>query len=371
MRKRLIVMFGGLGLLCAAAAGLWLAARLREPERVPDAVAIQEIGAAAVAELAAAYPDARGGPVRRDAHAKPHGCVKAVFHTDPDLPPDLRVGTFAIPGQAFKALIRFSNGAMHPAPDQAPDGRGMALKLIDADPAKAASPRGRPPHDILLVDYPEFFLANMADYRLFMRAHALRGDPEDLKAYFQPGWNPFSWHLSEAKIAIATATKVIASPLRADYFSMTPYAFGVGRAIKYMARPCGRPSGLDVDAHEPDYLRTALTRELAGASACFELFVQMAPQGTDLNDATRHWSFDSAPPRKLGRLDVPAQTVGSAERETACENLRYNPGHAPPEQAPIGDINRARTHVYELISAYRMKRNSVTPSDPEATWDRF
>lgn len=371
MRKLVAVTLGGLVLLCVTAASLWFAAWLRKPPRVPDATAIQEIGAAAVAELAAAYPETQGGLVRRDAHAKAHGCVKAIFHTDPGLPADLRVGTFAVPGQGFKALIRFSNGAMRPAPDQDPDGRGMAVKLIDSDPMRAGSPRGRPPHDLLMVDYPEFFLANMDDYRLFMRAHALRGTSQDLKAYFQPGWNPFSWHLSEAKIAIATATTVISSPLHADYFSMTPYAFGVGRAVKYAMRPCaGRPEAT-AEAADPNSLRAALTRELARTPACFELFVQVAPNDVDLNDATQHWPLESAPLRKVGRLDLPVQTVARPDRDAACESLSFNPGRTPPEQAPIGDINRARTRVYELIAGYRTKRNGVTPPDPEATWDQF
>lgn len=352
------------------AGAAWLAAELQRPKSLPDDAAFEEMADGAQAELAAAYPETGRGLVRRDAHAKAHGCVKAIFRTDPALPPNLRIGTFAAPGQAFKALIRYSNGAFFPAPDRAPDGRGMAVKLIDADPDKPGSARGRPPHDILMVNFPEFFISDIEDMRRFIRAHALRGTNEDLKAYFQPGWNPFNWRLREAAIAIANGTRPIGSPLRTDYFSMTPYAFGADRAIKYSARPCtATPDDAPASAEDdPDYLRKALVSELASAPACFELLVQEQPSGVSVDDATQPWQ---TPFRPVGRIEIPVQDVAGPGRDTACENLSYNPGRAPMEHSPVGGINRGRAVVYARISAYRMKRNDVTPTDPERAWDSF
>ena len=346
--------------------GAWLAAVVRRPAPLPDDLAFEEIATGAQAELAATYPENGSGLVRRDAHAKAHGCVKAIFKTDPELPADLRVGTFAAPGQAHKALIRYSNGAMHPGPDSQPDGRGMAIKLIDADPNKPGAPRDRSPHDILLVNYPEFFVSGIEDYRTFVRVHGLRGGDNDFKAYFQPGWNPFNWRPWDAKIAIANATSPIESPLRSQYFSMTPFGFGAGRAVKYAARPCAVAANAPALPHDPDYLRKALLSELAAAPACFELLVQEQPAATDLNDATQAWQ---TPLRLIGRLDIPAQKVDAPEREAACENLSFSPAHAPAEHAPVGAINRIRAVVYAKIAAYRMKRNNVTPTDPERAWD--
>lgn len=350
------------------AGAAWLASQLQRPAPLPDDAAFEEMANGAQAELAAAYPETGKGIVHRDAHAKAHGCVKAIFRTDPELPQDLRVGTFAAPGQSFKALIRYSNGAFFPGPDTMPDGRGMAVKLIDADPDTPGSARGRPPHDILMVNYPEFFISGIEDMRRFIRSHALRGTNEDLKAYFQPGWNPFNWRLREATIAIANGTRPIGSPLHTDYFSMTPYAFGADRAIKYSARPCNAAPDVPAASQDPDYLRKALVSELASAPACFELLVQEQPTGADLDDATLHWQ---TPLRPVGRIEIPVQSVDAPGRDTACENLSYNPGRAPAEHAPLGGINRGRAVVYARISAYRMKRNDVTPTDPERAWDSF
>ena len=69
-------------------------------------------------------------PALRDAHPKAHGCVRAEFQVEKDLPPQLAQGVFA-PGRKYPALIRFSNGDADPMrPDAKPDARGMAIKLL-------------------------------------------------------------------------------------------------------------------------------------------------------------------------------------------------------------------------------------------------
>ncbi|SEN24918.1 catalase [Bradyrhizobium sp. OK095] len=157
-------------------------------ERQPadEEQSIAEIRARALSELKARYPEGNQTLVRRDAHAKAHGCVKATFAIDADIPDQLRVGTFAQPGQRFRALIRYSNGAFEPGPDTGYDGRGMAIKIIDAEPEGDSPVRGRPPHDILLIDYPAFFSPDVADYKDFAHAGALTGNSEGLKRYFLP-----------------------------------------------------------------------------------------------------------------------------------------------------------------------------------------
>lgn len=363
MRKLLAVALG----LVIIPAGAWLAAVLQRPASLPDDAAIAEIVTGAQTEHKANFPEGTSGSVLRAAHAKAHGCVKAIFKTDPDLPQDLRVGTFASPGQVRKALIRYSNGTKLVQPDGTPDGRGMAVKLIDADPDKPGAAGDRPPHDIVLINFPEFFISGIEDYHSFVRVHGLRGSDMDLKAYFQPGWNPFNWRLGDVKIAVANATRPMESPLRSDYFSMTPYAFGAGRAVKYAARPCAAANAPTLP-HDPDYLHKALVSELATAPACFELLIQEQPDAVDLDDARQEWK---TPLRRIGRIDIPAQNVEAPVRDAACENLSFNPARAPAEHAPLGGINRIRAAVYAKTAEYRFKRNNVVPTDPERAWDSF
>ncbi len=366
-----------LPILAALLAGAgFFAARTPSDDHAPENQVIATFAAGAVSELAKAYPDSAKKTVPRDAHPKAHGCVKAIFQVDPALPQDLRVGTFSQPAQRFEALIRFSNGASTPGPDSRPDFRGMALKLIDADPDRAdatrANPaRQRPPHDILMVDYPQFFLAGLADLRALVRAGAFRADGDALQPYFFPSANPFGWRLREAWIAYRTATQKIASPLRADYFSQTPYRFGPDQAIKYAVRPCAALSAPAPAPDDPDSLRHALQRRLKAAPACFELFVQQRSGDLGVDDATQLWPQAQSPLRRIGRIDIPSQDVSAPGHDALCENLSFNPGHAPTELAPLGAINRAREEIYARIAAYRFARNGVTPIAAETAWDRF
>ena len=74
-----------------------------------------------------------GRPVRRDAHAKATGCVRALFTVNGDIPERFRHSLFAEPAREYQAWIRFSNGDMLVQPDGKPDARGMAIKVMGAE----------------------------------------------------------------------------------------------------------------------------------------------------------------------------------------------------------------------------------------------
>ena len=70
------------------------------------------------------------GTMRRDAHPKTVGCVKAEFKVEPNLPEELRVGVFKEP-RTYPAYIRFSNSSTTIQADIRRDARGMAIKLLE------------------------------------------------------------------------------------------------------------------------------------------------------------------------------------------------------------------------------------------------
>jgi hypothetical protein len=367
MRKRAALPI----LLCLLAGGGFLAEKFSHEKSLPEDQAIAEIVERARALLAATYPDSARATALRGAHPKASGCVKAVFTVDPDLPEVLRVGSFAHPGEKYMAWIRFSNSAFTPGPDRDPNGRGMALKLVDADPDRANIKRKNPPHDLLFINFPAYFLADANEFLAFVRAGGLQGDQEHALKYFFPGYNPFTWRLRETAIVYRNATREISSPLHTDYWSMTPYKLGPDGALKYAARPCMATAALSPAKDDPDYLRTALTAELKSAPACMELLAQIRVGDMPLDDASREWSQDLSPPRRLGRIEIPAQDISAEGRDETCENLSFNPGHAPEELAPLGGINRVRIKLYEASAAYRLGHNSATATDPEKAWNRF
>jgi catalase len=351
--------------------------RAQELERIAagEAQAIEEIRARALLELKTRYPETgQLSPVRRDAHAKAHGCVKATFEVDAAVAEELRVGTFAQPARRFKALIRFSNGAFEPGPDTSFDGRGMAIKLFAAAAVENPARPQNSSHDILMINYPAFFSPDVSDYRDLARAGALTGDSRGLRRYFIPTYNPFDWRIRQGYVAYKIASQKITSPLAATYYSMTPFRFGANRAVKYSARPCTGSEQSDAAALPgggADFLKQALRTGLSSQPACFELLVQERKGDMDTENALVEWSETISPYRRVGRIDIPAQEMNSPEREKSCESLVFNPWNAPAEQQPVGGINRLRKPVYDTISAYRTTRNKTASIDPAALWDKF
>ena len=354
----------------AAFATLPFAAVAQPLEHVPagEAKSIEDVRAHALSELRKRYPESQQMLVRRDAHAKAHGCVKAAFEVDANIAPDLRVGTFSQPGQRFKALIRFSNGGFEPGPDTNGDGRGMAIKIIDADPVANAAVRQRPPHDILMINYPAFFSRDAEDYQVFADYGALSGDTIGLALYFGLGLR-----FSGGMVAAAILRQETRSPLTAQYYSMAPFLYGEGRAVKYSARSCASPTQAKQTPAPtgPDFLRKALWSQLSSAPACFELMVQERKGKMDVEDTVPAWSETASPFRRVGKIEIPSGQTNTPERDKFCEDLSFNPWNSPAEQRPLGGINRLRKVVYEAISAYRHSRNKVTPPEPTALWDRM
>ena len=103
-------------------------------------------------------------PAMRDAHAKPHGCVRATFDVDAGLPNELRQGVF-VPGKRYAAWIRFSNGASEINPDKDKDARGMAIKLMGVEGQKILpEEKDAKTQDFIMINHPFFFVDSPKQY---------------------------------------------------------------------------------------------------------------------------------------------------------------------------------------------------------------
>ncbi len=173
-------------------------------------------------------------------------------------------------------------------------------------------------------------------------------------------------------MAYKIASQKASSPLSLQYYSMAPFLFGAGRAVKYSARPCSAPGPTDLPVSDkPNFLRDALWKGLASGPACFELLVQERKADMDVENTLVEWPEAISPFRRVGKIDVLAGQTTTDMREQACEGLVFNPWNAPAEQRPLGGINRLRRAVYEGISSYRTSRNAVTIADPATLWNKF
>ncbi len=330
-----------------------------------------------VVEASRAMLPAEGGPVRRGQHAKHHGCVRAEFVIEPDLPEPYRVGLFREP-KTFPAWVRFSNGGQ--SDDRERDAHGMAIKLMGLDPFNSAeNGQKATTHDFVLVDHPVFFIPNALDYAHFstsilkasgLKASFVRGASRFLPTrlaflltlvltYFLP------FRIGQLLGLSRFASKRIANPLGSRYWSTTPYRFGDRSAMKFLVVPERIEAGT-LDDRSADGLSEAMAKQLRTEGVCFEFQVQLWKDetSTPIEDPTRAWSETIAPPRTLARLIIPPQEFRSPGQMAFCENLSYSPWHALAEHRPLGGINRVRKAVYQVLSETRHGRNHAPQREP-------
>ncbi len=293
----------------------------------------------------------------RNQHAKHHGCVRAYFIVDDQLPAELAVGVFRR-GERYKAMLRFSNAHETPQADCKGDGRGMAIKLMPTD--------GDGEQDFVLVNHPVFFVDNVAEYARFMEIVHSRGATwmiflRAILFFLVP------WRLRKGLILLRMKFIRIGNPLNASYFSMSAFALGE-QVVRYVATPVGSaPVGTSPD-DRPNFLRERLAERLGAGEteasdfvAAFDFSVQIRdrPTPADVERASRAWRRRADRTVRLARIEIPPQTFANPDALCSCENLRFAPWHARPEHRPLGSINRIRLLVYLASSRMRRRLNMV------------
>lgn len=301
-------------------------------------------------------------PAKRDAHAKHHGCVKAEFMVETNLPDELKVGIFREP-RTFPTWVRFSNGARESQADAKGDTRGIAIKLLGVEGEKVLEgEKHLQTHDFTLVNHPVFAIRNAQDY---LDLFNLRSQGEkQIIWFFLNSPNPLKWRLHEFGITQAIQRKKIPNPLTIQYWSMVPYQFGAV-AAKYSVKPT-TTTPVSVDRTSKHYLHEAMVEHLAQQPASFDFLVQLQtdPVKMLVEDPTIAWDEALSPYRKVATLTISPQSFDSVEQMQFCENLTYTPWHALPEHRPIGGINRVRRAVYESLAKLRHTLNEVPQEEP-------
>jgi hypothetical protein len=238
----------------------------------------------------------------------------------------------------------------------------MAIKLVGVHGDKLLdAEKDALTQDFLMINHPQFFVRNMADYVEFQQAVSSGKTPI---RYFFPSLNPFSFRIHELAVAKAIQSKKMGNPLESQYFSMTPYAFGDKRAVKWSARPCGGASPAPIVLPKsPNYLREAMASTLSEKAACFELLVQEQTdaESDPVEDPTIEWTGEW---KKLATITIPKQDFQSEARMHMCENMSFTPWHSVPDHRPIGGINRGRKVVYDTVSTVRHELNKAPRKEP-------
>jgi len=321
---------------------------------------------------------------RRAVHPKDHGCVKAHFTVNLDIPEKYRVGVFATPGKTYEAWIRFSNATGTVTPDVDPkkgaNGRGMAIKLMGVEGDTLLGEQGAKTQDFLLINQPMFAFPDVSEY--LAANQILFDNNEDLSKFFAP--SPTQPSLSDERkktlaIVQGIAATQLANPLDAQYFSASPFLFGKDKVAKFSAKPRNPadPSLTPKDLSD-NYLRMAMKKSLdllSGQPAVFDFQVQLRPEGTEddlkksypIEDASAKWEEKpGAPFQSVAVITIDRQNFDYPLQVTECEHFVFTPWHGLAEHQPLGGINRLRLQVYIASSQHRAQPRE--PSGFPTTW---
>jgi hypothetical protein len=313
--------------------------------RAEETIAADE--AAVVAEFIRFLKEASAkrhptGVVRRFNQGRHTACVEAGFTVPEGLPPDRRVGLFAQPG-TYPAWIRFANASS--ASDEEKDVRGMSIRVSVA--GQNLTP-GATSQDFVLNSHPVMVAPDTKSFMELLQAIEAGGARRVLY---------FITHPKAARIGLA-ARQHHTSHLDIPYWSTTPYLFGAGRAVKYLARPCAPAASRPPERLSANYLRDAMAARLSRTEACFDFLVQFQTDARKMpiEDATAEWDERDSPFHAVARIVIPPQDVTDASRRDACERTAFNPWHCLPDHRPLGNMNRARREIYDAMARFRQER---------------
>jgi hypothetical protein len=298
------------------------------------------------------YPE--GASVRRDAHPKTHGLVSAEFIVLDDFSHALRHGVFKSP-RTFDALIRFSAGDVFPYPDtRVPRSGGMAIKLLGVEGEKLLErERDAQTQDFIMINFPGFLAQSLQSYE----ALHVASTPESRARFYQE-------HPAEEALSKRQSLEPFFNPLQARYFSQVPYLLGP-HAIKFSAKPITNAANRPVAAEGPDFLREAMRQQVAESDVYFDFMVQVQtdPIRMPIEDSLAIWDEADSPFQRVAVVRIPRQDITEHSLEVA-ENLAFTPWHALPEHRPLGNMNRTRRVVYEMVSEFRRTANGVAREEP-------
>lgn len=329
--------------------------------------------------------------LRRDAHPKSHGVVRAEFIIAEDLPEDLHIGLFKQglnrKNRSFPCWIRFSNASNKVHSDSQKDMLGIAIKVMGVegdmilntdkdsyfDDALTTDPQFSEENhsqDFLLMSHPVFLVAHIKDFLKLIKAAF--GNDSLIKFFF----NPFDSHLRTLWILL-TMNKFHSSPVDNRYWSNSAYAFGKDlagnqRAVKYGLKPTAKFRSTIPKKKRDNYLKEALQAHLSEHGASFDFMIQFQTDADTMpiEDTTVDWPEKLSPFIKVATLNIPKQTFDSDAQMAFAENLYFSAWHSLPEHRPLGSINRARRFAYDQLSKFRLQRNKLPRFEPDGS-ERF
>jgi hypothetical protein len=341
----------------------------RMPEQEPDIA--RELANIAASTVVANYCNARKNDklamAQRDQHPKQHACVEARFIVRNDFPQCYAVGVFQ-PGSDYACRLRFSSAVSPPADDRRPDGRGLAIKLLEV-PGKPILPEGEAgiaggtlEQDFLLTNHPVFFAGNAAEYATVIRV--LSPQPRWRSAFLKKVACLLGFignHPRNLWLFIASALGRVLDPFDMHYHSMSPYRFGDDMVVRYIVRP-SRPGARGIGRSANfmrDLMVARLDREDELVVLDFLIQVRAEPTPDDVENASLFWNRPEDVEIPLARIKIRSQRFNRPGQLYESETMVFSPWNCTTHHRPIGGINRIRLSVYRASRDIRRHLNCV------------
>lgn len=318
------------------------------------------------------------GHAQRSVHAKSHALLEATVTVHDALPPELRQGIFAEPGRTYPAIIRISTIPGDPLRDSVSLPRGLALKLFGVDGARLPESLEDSTQDFLFASAPAFAAPDAAGFAKNLKLISRTTDRIEWAK------SALSWILRpivnglEAMGADAGALKAMGGypethPLGERYFTQVPSRFGdyvakldiVPRSESFRAL-----TDLRLDLSEgPDVLREAVADVLSVKGGEWTLRAQLCRnlETQPIEDASVVWPEEDSPYLDIATIRVAPQTSWSEGRSRAVDDgLTFRPWRGVEAHRPLGNVMRARRHVYPIAAGRRAELTGCPMHEPRS-----
>jgi catalase len=212
-------------------------------------------------------------------------------------------------------VARFSVGGGNPkASDKGKTVRGLALRVGEQ-------------WDLVTLSAPVFMVATAQEFVDFMVARRPdpatgKPDPARVKAFNE------ATPSTKAQIAYLEKTPVPASYAQTPYWGVNAFVFTNAQKQKVHGRwrlepHAGRQglSGDELAKAADDFLQPELAQRLTRGQVVFDLWLQLAQPGDDVNNPSIAWP-NTNPELHMGQLRI--HTLDSG-----CENTMFNPATLP------------------------------------------
>jgi len=283
---------------------------------------------------------ARWGPGRA-LHRKQLTAAYGTLEVLGSLPGYARHGLFAKPHD-YDVWVRLSNGGMDRAPDEAPDVRGFAIRVLGVEGESALGDGPAKGQDFTLINQESFAFPGADDFVQFVvaaskgkgelfkhvfRRYGLLGGPRQLARMMSMAGRPFS--------GFATET----------FFSAAPMANGPYAArVRLVPASSNGTAALDASSDWAVDFRNRLARGPLHWDLQLQYYTD--EKTTPIEDASVSWP---TPYTTVARLMLPQQDTSSPEGRELLEKVEacvIDPWQALAAHRPLGDVQRARKVVY-------------------------